>query len=194
MNRLQKFAVWLENVFWYHYKWYWMLGVAVLTFAALSVYGNITEIHYDWKVAVYNTNWVDEKLFDVSSAENYLTEILPDYDGNGKTQAEFVPIAESTDIAGDEPLFAAFFDSDIYAVISDKETLTEWQSRGFVTSLHSVPNSGLFVALCDNPPAKTDAELARANGYSDVEIAAMDAAIAAQHDEKYSLIAEALDK
>lgn len=211
MNRLQKFADWLENVFWYHYKWYWVLGVAAAAFAALSLYGNITEIHYDWKIAVYDSNLLEDFSSNAATAEVFLTGFLPDYNGDGKTQAEFVYIAETPDIIGDVPLFTAFSDSDIYALVSDLETLTEWQSYGFLGSIYPIPsewpsfasvglkssiypfpNGKLYAAVCNNPPAVTDVELARANGYSDAEIAEMDAAIAAQRAEKTLVIDDAL--
>ena len=49
-SKLDRFTYWFENIFWFHHKWKYMMGVLAIALVFCVVLGIITAKHYDMTV------------------------------------------------------------------------------------------------------------------------------------------------
>jgi len=192
-----KFKYWLENVFWYHFKWYWLFGVAVVSFVIMIIIGNIRTVHYDWNVAfirggsaVYSSHaYTNEEIV------NYFENILPDTDGNRSTRINLsnvftVDVGESGAKSGAENAFYALANPDCYIALMDTENFERWSELGYIVESKYSQRLSQYVVVIDPPIVLTDRDSAKTIGMSDTQISENDNLIRETHD---NLLAVALD-
>ena len=59
-SRWEKWSHWLENVFWYHYKWYFFVGIFAAVLLISSVIGFVTQVKWDWTVPYVHLGAADK--------------------------------------------------------------------------------------------------------------------------------------
>jgi len=66
-----RFSHWFENVFWYHYKWYLIISIAVLATAAFFIHDALMRTTPDFQFVVVSNNFVSNgsiaELTDLAS-------------------------------------------------------------------------------------------------------------------------------
>ena len=138
---------WLENVFWYHYKWYYFAGVFV---AVILIAGLITFLgrkDYDWRVQFVHTGEADPAA--VARLTETFTAAATDESGNGKVQVLVLETAETAD-PGRRDILGLLREPENMVYVLDGETLALWQGLGYFAG--AVPLSGdLWAATHDAP-------------------------------------------
>jgi hypothetical protein len=140
LAKLTKFEEWLSNVFWYYYRWYWLIGVAAATFGLLLVVDNITASRDDFAVAVvynymepvYSSQfpWTPAPVGD--DLDELLLASNADYNGDGVTRYRVVNLPNKWfGKDGEEPVYRAFSGEFEY-VVGEREILEYWQELGWL--------------------------------------------------------------
>ncbi len=52
-SRFAALEAWLNNIFWYHYKWYFIIGVFIVSLLIMSAVSFIKNVDYDW-IVIYS--------------------------------------------------------------------------------------------------------------------------------------------
>ena len=146
-SRRSQFLHWLENVFWYHYKWYYFAAVFVLVIVLVSVISFATKVKYDWTVQYVHAGLKDPD--SVAYLHKRYTEAGTDVTGNGKVQ---VQIAEhpASDAPGRQDLMGLVRDSDNILYVLDTETYELYHELGYFGEGVELGN-GLWALLLDTP-------------------------------------------
>lgn len=87
---------WFENVFWYHYKWWFLLGVFVLAVAIFITVEALSTEKYDYTVIIGTHTDISES--DAAGVLAAVGESIGDLDGNGKVSINYIAVnlAEET--------------------------------------------------------------------------------------------------
>ena len=68
-TRRARFRYWFDNVFWYHYKWAFLGGIAALVLIAFFVSDMLSQTKYDFQYVVASVSYVDgDSLHELNSA------------------------------------------------------------------------------------------------------------------------------
>jgi hypothetical protein len=198
---MTKFKYWLENVFWYHFKWYWLLGVAAAAFVIMIIAGNIRTAHYDWNIAFVRGNNAifSSRMYMNGEISEFFENILPDTDGNRLVRVKLsnistINLGEFGAKSGAENAFLALSDPDCYITLMDKENFEHWSTLGYIADSRYSVRLTQYVAVIDPPVVFTDIEGAKTIGMSESQIMDNDALIQETHDTLLRLALEALER
>jgi hypothetical protein len=204
---MAKFKYWLENIFWYHFKWYWLFGVAAAAFVVMIIAGNVRTANYDWNVAFIrgNSAYFSSRAYVNDELPGYFESILPDTDGNRRVRVNVTYISTvgfglEFDVgsmrakSGAENAFFALANPDCYVALMDKESFERWSDLGYVADSRYSKRLAQYVAVIDPPVVFTDVDSAKTIGMSDSQIADNDALIQETHDALLRLALEALER
>ena len=179
-SRWETIGHWLENVFWYHYKWYYFVGVFAAVLLVSSIVSFVTRVNYDWTVPYVHVGAADKA--SAAAVKKTLTAVGTDLSGNGKVQIKVTEYPDTGD-PGRKDLLGLLRDSEAILFVLDGETLALYQSLGYFDD--AVPFSeGLWAATHDAPVTPfTLAEYAE-YGYTQEQIDDSNEYMAAQHAGK----------
>ena len=165
-SRWERWTHWLENVFWYHYKWYYFAGVFAGILLISSVVSFVTRVNYDWTVPYVHVGAADKG--SVSALKKTLTAVGTDVSGNGKVQVKVEEYPDTGD-PGRKDLLGLLRDSANVLFVLDGETLALYQSLGWFED--AVPmGDGLWAATHDEPVTPFTLEEYAAYGYTQEQI------------------------
>ena len=161
-SRWGKTSHWIENVFWYHYKWYYFAGIFAAVLLLVSVISFATRVKYDWTVQYVHAGSADPA--SVTMLRERFTAAGTDVTGNGKVQ---VRIEEhfTTGVPGRQDLFGLVQSSDNILYVLDTETLTLFQTLGYFGDGIEL-GGGLWALLLDTPIKPYAWEEFEAYGYT----------------------------
>ena len=146
-SRWERWTHWLENVFWYHYKWYYFVGVFFAILLISSVVSFVSRVNWDWTVPYVHVGAADRA--SVSAVKKALTAVGTDVSGNGKVQIKVEEYPDTRD-PGRKDLLGLLRDSDNVLYVLDEETLRLYRSLGYFEE--AVPiGQGLWAAVHDAP-------------------------------------------
>ncbi|MDR0818791.1 MAG: hypothetical protein LBN43_04375 [Oscillospiraceae bacterium] len=206
-EKFERLEHWMTNVFWYHYKWYWLLGVAAVTFGILLVADNIRAVSYDWKIAIINSYEMpyvkSGETPDIplthADVEPYFAGVLPDRNDDGTVRVRVYQVFLEPDKSGWEPMFTALNDSETYIITASEDVLKRLNKLGYLQRLNDgeywhylsgvsgVDSPGLPFAVTSGIVELTNPEQAAAIGMSEQQIADYDERLVQQHAEKLEL-------
>lgn len=147
-GRLEQLEHWINNVFWYHYKWYFLAGVFVLALLVMSIVSFASRVEYDWSVVYAHRGAADP---DTAEAIGELIErYAPDLTENGKVQVQVLEVCD-TEGPGREDLYAYLTDPETFLYVLDAAQLERYQSLGYFEEYAPCPEPGLTAAVHDTP-------------------------------------------
>ncbi len=146
-SRWEKWSHWLENVFWYHYKWYFFVGIFAAVLLISSVIGFVTQVKWDWTVPYVHLGAADKA--SAAAVKKALTAVGTDVSGNGKVQIQVEEYPDTGD-PGRKDLLGLVRESENILFVLDGETLALYQALGYFGD--AVPLAdGLWAATHDAP-------------------------------------------
>ena len=176
-SRWEKISHWLENVFWYHYKWYYFVGVFAAILLISSIVSFVSRVDYDWTVPYVHAGGADKA--SVSAVKKTLTNLGTDVSGNGKVQIKVEEYPDTGD-PGRKDLLGLLRESEDILFVLDGETLALYQSLGYFSDAAPL-SDGLWAATNDAPVKPfTLAEFAE-YGYTQEQIDESNEYMAQQH-------------
>ncbi len=179
-GRRENFIHWLENVFWYHYKWYYFVGVFAAILLISSVVSFVTKVKWDWTVSYVHTGAADRAA--AAALKKTLTGLGTDVSGNGKVQILVEEYPDTGD-PGRKDLLGLLRDSDRILFVLDGETLALYQTLGYFGD--AVPLSeGLWAASNDAPVKPFTLEEFAEYGYTQAQIDESNEYMASEHSRR----------
>ena len=75
-----RFSYWFKNIYWYHYKWHTLIGIAVLIMAVTFIYDMLSSVTPDFQFVVASRQYIsDESIENLSEiARNAFLDTDPD--------------------------------------------------------------------------------------------------------------------
>ena len=181
---------WLENVFWYHYKWYYMAGVFAAVLIISSVIAFVTKVEWDWTVQYVHAGAADPA--GVSDLKKLFTAAATDESGNGRVQVKVVEHPGTAD-PGRRDLVGLLQSSDNMIYVLDGETMALYQALGYFAD--AVPlKGGRWAATHDVAPALFTFEEYAGYGYSQEQIDESNEWMAGEHQRLVDAAGEILGK
>jgi len=90
-NKQRKFnKEWFENVFWYHYKWWFLLGVFLLAVAIFITVEALSTEKTDFTVVIGVSGEVHDE--DVAPLLDVVGRAVGDLDGNGRVNVGYIAV------------------------------------------------------------------------------------------------------
>lgn len=195
-SKLHRFENWLTNVFWFHYKWYFLAALFALSLALSFLIAALTRVHTDWTVVYVHEGAAQAETS--ASLEELLRTRLPDMTGRKKVDIvlDEIAMAEGQDALRDEHgLYYAANDPDIYLILADEEALALYRDRLGLLDGQEVYDEtlGLYLLLSDTPPTlHSNAEEDYAS-FSEEELREVNDDIVAEHELRVDKIRTLLD-
>ena len=187
-GRWEKWSHWLENVFWYHYKWHYFVGVFAAVLLISSIVSFVSRVDWDWTVPYVHVGEADKG--SAAAVKKALTTVGSDVSGNGKVQIRLEEYPETGD-PGRKDMLGLLRGSDNILFVMDGETLALYQALGYFSD--AVPlGEGLWAATHDAPVTPFTLEEYAAYGYTQEQIDDSNAYMAQQHADRVAAAADIL--
>ncbi len=90
MKEKRKFRDWFENVFWYHYKWWFLIGVFVVAVIVFITVESATMTDYDMTIVFGQSGNVTEE--DVADILDTVGDAVGDLNGDGEVHIGFISV------------------------------------------------------------------------------------------------------
>ncbi|MDR0936709.1 MAG: hypothetical protein LBM98_08520 [Oscillospiraceae bacterium] len=181
-KKLTAFEAWLENEFWYHNKWYWLIGVMIAVFAVLTVVNNIRTPEYDWELAyVYSAQ--SSEAVSGADIEALLSDVLTDRNEDGKLEVNVVSFRDGDEDNGAVPTLRALNDWQYIIVVLDGASYEKYRELGYFIG-EPKRRGGLYITACDGAPTLFDAKTAKAAGFNEDELDEMNARVKQEFNER----------
>ena len=162
------FDSWLDNVFWPYYKWYFFVGLAVLTIIVLTIVSYASRERADLVLTYVYSGVPDEAQME-TARELFAAKAQPE-NGRGtvKVKVEAFPLVNEK---GERLLFGELEDSDRIIYIMDDSSVSFFQNLGyFGMSKGVLPGTGLFAVVRDTPVIPYRLEDFADQGYTQEQI------------------------
>jgi len=156
----------LENVFWYHYKWYYFAAVFVGVLLIVSIISFATRVEWDWTVPYVHAGTADRS--STETVGKILTAGCTDTSGNGRVQVNVEEYPDTGD-PGRKDLLGLLKESEYILFVMDRETLELYQDLGFFEGAVSI-GDGLWAASNDAPVKPFTLEEFSEYGYTQEQI------------------------
>lgn len=179
-SRRGKRLYWLENVFWYHYKWYYFAGVFAAVLLVVSLVSWFSRVKYDWTVQFVHQGGANEA--QVSQVQSRLEAVATDETGNGRVQVQVLEHCDRGE-PGRQDLFGLLRDGANILYVVDEGTLEQFRELGYFDEAAAL-GQGLWVVVWDGeivPYTQADFE---GYGYTDAQIAESNAYRVEQHQQQ----------
>lgn len=185
------FEDWLTNMFWFHYKWYFIVGVFLLTILVLSVVSFVKNVDYDWTVVYAHEGEVS------SEAAKTLTKafeaVCTDENENGKVQVKLSEV-ELKDKTGSYSLYGELGSSEKILFVMDQATMELYGSLGYFTDLKYIGSLNLWAGMRDNPVKLYTLEDFQGLNYTQDDIDETNKYRQDEHDRLVARAEEAINK
>lgn len=90
MTEEKGFKHWFENVFWYHYKWWFLCGVFVIALIVFIALESSRNVDYDMTVVFVQENDITQD--QAKTVLDAIAESVGDLDGNGEITLNYASI------------------------------------------------------------------------------------------------------
>ncbi len=189
-NRAEQLEDWLSNVFWFHYKWYFIAAVFAAALVLMFFFGAATEVKYDWTVVYVNSGSADAERSE--NLVKLLEEVLPETGKNHRVDVELVETAG--DEAG-EPVYGYLENQDCVIFLLDGEAKEKYSSLGFFEDALPVSGAeGLYAAVHDAPVKPLSAEDPQYSNYSQKFLDAVNRENLEEHEKLLGLAETAISE
>ena len=194
-SSFERFEHWLTNSFWFHYKWYFILGVFGVTVLILALVGLASKVEYDWKV-VY-AHYGEAQPETCRELQGLLQKELPETGKNRRVDVEIVELAYGEgDPAqdGEYRLFGYLQDQDCQFFVMDEGFYKAFSALGYFEdgkALAALP--GLYAATHDAPVKVLRADDPNYSDYSQEFLDEVNVEFAQEHEELMAAARAAID-
>ncbi len=145
------FKHWFINVYWYHYKWVTLVGIAVIIVLVSLIHSVVTRTEPDITVVLATESPMTQMTAE--PFETFIGEIVGDVNQDGSVSVELQALNINTDTqigsANRMLLTALLSREDVHLYILDLETAEDFESGDFFTPIEgqSLPYTRVDAAL-----------------------------------------------
>lgn len=164
----QKLENWLTNTFWFHYKWYFIIGVFIFSLLIMAAAGIISSVNYDWTVVYAHCG--GENSEKVKEIQELLETHLPETGNNRRIDVKVIELSEDDSILehyGEERMYGHLNNQDIMLFVLDFSVYSAFAKLGYFEDAVLSPSlGGLYCASNDAPVAHLSSEDEQYEDYS----------------------------
>lgn len=188
-SRAEQLEDWLANVFWFHYKWYFMAAVFAAALIIMFLVGAVSEVKYDWKV-VYLSSAAD------SARDKELVRLLEDaLPETGRNHRVDVELLHASDTGAGEPVYGYLENEECVIFLLDEAAKEKYTKLGFFEGAVPVAGrEGLYAAMHDAPVKPLSAEDPQYSSYSQKFLDAVNRENLEEHDKLIGLAQTAISE
>ena len=147
-SRFAALESWLTNMFWYHYKWYYIVGIFIASLLILSAISFIKNVDYDWTITYAHIGIPSSDESERIRSAYKLSGT--DVTGNGKVQ---IGLSEDTinQKTGYYSLYGELNKADNMIFTMDDATLKLYQGLGYFKDAVYIDGLGLWAGINNTP-------------------------------------------
>lgn len=160
-SKMEQLEYWLTNNFWFHYKWYFIVGVFALTLLIMTAVGLASKVEHDWTVVYAHSSAADNET--AKKLENIMEELLPETGDNRRVAVKVIEMADNSEgvmtAYGEQRLYSHLNDQNIMLFVMDKGQLDTFSALGYfedAVEMKALP--GLYCATNDSPVERLSCE------------------------------------
>jgi hypothetical protein len=171
---------WLNNVFWVYYKWYFLVGVFLLTVLVCTVVSHAARDRADMRLT-----YVYGEILDQTGAEQAAAWVADNVllkDGKSRVRVKADPIPLVTE-SGERPAYGALADGERILYLLDEASLAFYRSLGYFQEDVRMSHLDLWLSLQDTPVRLYSLEDFPDQGYTQEQIDEYNDYLILQHQE-----------
>ncbi len=160
-SKMEKLEDWLTNNFWFHYKWYFIVGVFALSLLIMAAVGVASKVNYDWTVVYVHDDIANEE--NVKAIEKMMEDLLPETGENRRVDVKVVEMADTSEgrmaAYGEQRLYSHLNDQNVMLFVMDKVHYDTFAALGYfedAVEMKELP--GLYCATNDSPVERLSCE------------------------------------
>ena len=160
-SKMEKLEDWLTNNFWFHYKWYFIVGVFALSLLIMAAVGVASKVNYDWTVVYVHDDIANEE--NVKVIEKMMEDLLPETGENRRVDVKVVEMADTSEgrmaAYGEQRLYSHLNDQNVMLFVMDKVHYDTFAALGYfedAVEMKELP--GLYCATNDSPVERLSCE------------------------------------
>ena len=194
LGRMEKIENWLTNTFWFHYKWYFIIGVFLLSLLIMAAVGLVTSVSYDWTVVYAHNGAADSARAE--EIRELMESLLPETGKNRRVDVEVVELSRDGGVMenyGENLLYSHLNDQNTMIYILDEKNYHIFSELGYfadAVAISAMP--GLYCTTNDSPVKPLDAESPEYADYSQEFLDDVYLEYVAEHEELLAKAREAL--
>ncbi len=184
-SKAEKFEFWMTNYFWYHFRWYVIIPLFIVTVLLAWLISSLVRVNYDWEVIYAHFGEPDSA--QAESVADWAQKTVREVTGSRKSR---VRVTELSMTPGAERLIMGALDDYEYSLFFvDKQTAEYYGSLGYFLEIDGerfalVEPLGLYAAVNDaeyRPHSPSENKFA---GYTEAEMRDLNEILAREHDEQ----------
>lgn len=195
-SKMEILEDWLTNTFWFHYKWYFIVGVFVLALLIMSAVGLASAVNYDWTVVYAHEGPADSARAE--AIQELMEELLPETGKNRRVDVEVIELANDGGVMasyGENRLYSHINDSDIMLLVLDEENYTDFAKLGFFDEAAAMKDMpGLYCVVNDSPVERLSCEDPQYADYSQEFLDEVYLEMVAEHEGYMAAVRDVLAK
>lgn len=182
-SKAEKFEFWMTNYFWYHFKWYVIIGLFIVVVLATWLVSSIVSVEYDWEV-VYAHYGVSDAA-KTQQVADYAQKLTRSVTGDKKAHVRVTELCMSD---GAERLVMGALENYKYVLyFVDEETAQYYGDLGYFMEsggrrFAPVDSLGLMAALNDAEYKYHSADENEYSAYTEAELKDLNALLSQEHD------------
>lgn len=183
------FDNWLTNVFWVYYKWYFFLGVAILTVLVLTVVSFAGQDRTNMRVTYVYGETLEQEQAETVRKQMEARAVPENGRGVVRVKVEGFPLVNE---AGERLLYGELGDPDRIFYLLDETSLSFYQTLGYFADARPMPGTDLWIALRDTPVVLYRIEDFADQGYTREQIDESNEFLIQRHGERIQAARELL--
>lgn len=193
---MERVENWLTNTFWFHYKWYFIIGVFVLSLLVMAAVGLASAVKYDWTVVYAHDGAADSARAE--EIQTLMEGLLPETGKNRRVDVEVIELARDGGVMesyGENRLYSHLNDQNTMIFIMDAANYDTFSALGYfedAAAISAMP--GLYCATNDAPVQPLDASDEQYADYSQEFLDDVYLEYVAEHESLLAAAREALGK
>ncbi len=190
-SKAEKFEFWMTNYFWYHFKWYVIIPLFIVTVLLAWLISSLVRVDYGWEVVYAHTGAPDKEMTE--RVTDYAQELVRTVTEDKKTH---VRVTELSMDGGPEKLIMGALDNYKYVIyFVDGETSEYYGKLGYFEEIDGsrfaeVPGLGVYAAVNDAEYRDHSMDENEYAGFTEAEMRDLNILLSQEHDEQVTVAEE----
>ena len=161
------FENWLTNVFWVYYKWYFFLGVLILTILVLFLISASGRDRSNLLVTYVYTEAPDQSQTETVKGMVEARAVPENNRGTVRVRVDAFPLQNGM---GERALYEELGDPDRLIYLLDQNALAFYQTMGYFPDAEQLPGTELWISVRETPAVLYRLEDFADQGYTQEQI------------------------
>lgn len=184
-SKAEKFEFWMTNYFWYHFKWYVIIPLFIVTVLLAWLISSLVRVNYDWEVVYAHYGASDAA--QAGQVEKWAQDAVRSATGSKKSHVRVTELAMEP--GAERLVMGALDDYEYVLFLVDGETAEYYGELGYFLETDgerfaSVEPLGLYAAVNDAQYREHSASENKFAGYTEAEMRDLNKLLEKRHGEQ----------